>query len=92
MRTVRKHLAGPARMKVLTNCQANRTRVGVRTVRRHPAKHAMESLLTCCQGSRTRVGVRTVRRHSAGHGLKSPTSYEVNGATIGMNIVRLPAA
>jgi len=52
-------------MKSLTNCQGNRTRVGVKTVRRHPAGPAMKSL-TSCQGNRTRVGVKTVRIHPAG--------------------------
>ncbi|KAL4071225.1 hypothetical protein V8B97DRAFT_1965301 [Scleroderma yunnanense] len=45
-------------MKSLTNCQANRTRVGVKTVRTHPAGHGMKSL-TSCQANRTRVGENT---------------------------------
>ena len=47
-------------MESLTDCQVNRTRVGVRTVRRNTGP-GMESL-TSCQANRTRVRVRTVRR------------------------------
>ena len=52
-------------MESLTNCQANRTRVGVRTVRRDTAEPGIESL-TNCQANRTKVRVRTVRRNTAG--------------------------
>ena len=57
VRIVRRHPAGPG-MKLLTPCQANRTRVGVKTVRRHPAGPAMKSH-TPCQVNRTRLGVKT---------------------------------
>ncbi|KAL4074759.1 hypothetical protein V8B97DRAFT_1947039, partial [Scleroderma yunnanense] len=55
---VRRHPARPG-IKSLTNCQGNRTRVGVKTVRRHPAGPGIKSLTpyqgNSCQGNRTRV-------------------------------------
>ena len=83
---MRRDIAGPG-MKSLTDCQANRTRVGVRTVRRDTAGPGMESL-TNCQANRTRVGVRTVRRDIAEPGMESLTSYQANRTRVEMRTVR----
>ena len=63
VRTVGRNTARPG-MESLTNCQANRTRLGMRTVRRNTAGPGIESL-TCCQANRTMLGGRTLRRDIA---------------------------
>ena len=70
---VSKGIIAKHKIKLLTSCQANRTRVGVRIVRRHPARLGMKSL-TSCQVNRTRVGETAVRKHPVGPGMKVHTA------------------
>ena len=69
---------------VLTRCQANRTRAGVRGVRTDPAASTMKSL-TCYQVNKTRARIKTVRTGPAALAMKPHTCYQAKVGVKGVS-------
>ena len=61
---VKEDIARPCKKKLLTFCQFNRTRVGVRTIRRDIGKFGMQPL-TSYQVNRNGVRRQAIRRGTA---------------------------